>query len=78
MHQASNIFIHAAVYQHLLERAAAADNQQHHGDDLDGITQRIHHLVHAAAPVQTKGEDADQYGNQRRHNRIAEKFRPRK
>ncbi len=26
--------VHAAIDQHLLERAAAADDQQHHGDNL--------------------------------------------
>ena len=46
MHDRSNVFIHAAIDQHLLEGAAAADDQQHHGDDFNRGGQRIVNLLH--------------------------------
>ncbi len=74
MHQPGNVFIHAAVHQHLLKRAAAANNQQHHGDNFNGIGDGAHDLIHAAAAIQTKGENRDQHRNQRSHNRIAKEL----
>ncbi len=46
VHHGSNVFVHAAVYQHLLERTATTDNQQHHRNDFDGRNQRVVNLIH--------------------------------
>jgi len=46
MHHGRDVFVHAAVNQHLLERAAAADDQEHHGNDFDGRGQRVVNLIH--------------------------------
>ena len=35
MHHRSDVFVHAAVNQHLLERTATADDQGHHGNNFD-------------------------------------------
>ncbi|OMP13876.1 hypothetical protein COLO4_00758, partial [Corchorus olitorius] len=77
MHHAGDVFIHATVHQHLFKGATAADDQQHHGNDFDRVSDGAHHLIHAAATVKAKGEDGNQHRNQRRHDRIAKKFRIR-
>ena len=46
VHHGSNVFVHAAVYQHLLERTATTDDQQHHRNDFDGRNQRVVNLIH--------------------------------
>ncbi|CZV39896.1 Uncharacterised protein [Enterobacter cloacae] len=46
MHHGSDVFVHAAVDQNLLECAAAADDQKHHGNDFDGRGQRVVDLIH--------------------------------
>ncbi|SAF77241.1 Uncharacterised protein [Enterobacter hormaechei] len=75
MHHGSNVFIHAAVDQHLLKRAATADDQQHHGNDFDGRGQRVVDLIHGTTTVKTEGEHGDQDRNQRCHHRVAQEFR---
>ena len=74
VHDRGDVFIHAAIHQHLLEGAAAADDQQHHGDDFNRRGQGIVDLLHGAAAVQTEGEQGNQYRNQGGHNRVAEEL----
>ncbi len=74
VHDRGDVFIHAAIHQHLLEGAAAADDQQHHGDDFNRRGQGIVDLLHGAAAVQTEGEQGNQYRNQGGHHRVAEEL----
>ena len=74
MHDRGDVFIHAAIHQHLFEGAAAADDQQHHRDDFNRRSQGIVDLLHGAAAVQTEGEQGDQYRNQGGHHRVAEEL----
>ena len=74
MHHRGDVFIHAAINQNLFKRTAAADDQQHHGDDFDRRAQGIVNLIHATSTVQAEGEEGNQHRNQGSHNRVAEEF----
>ena len=74
MHDRGDVFIHAAIHQHLFEGAAAADDQQHHGDNFDRRGQRVVDLLHGTPTVQAEGEQGDENRNQGRHYRVAEEL----